>query len=932
MKKRIILLCILVYSAPNAVPFLCNTAKTPCSFCVLAQENQGGEMTAASAAENQAHASDWSHVLFWAIVAGGVFAVLWWCVFFWNRKLSDEIDERKRAEKTLRESESRYRVIFEKSPLGMLRFDAEGTIRDCNEKFIQFMGSSREKLIGFNTAKQSTPKMRETIRKALAGQTAEYEDEYTSITGGKTMYLRVAFNPVNPGQSPTPVIATLEDIGERVRAEQALKESEERLRHILESTADIVIMQDADGRYLYYNGPAAYGLSAETVVGKTPHDFFDEDTASKIMADVHQVIRTGEKLETEKSVRWEGETLWFRDEIYPVFDAEGKVVATSQLSRNVTERRRAEKKLAESENKFSAAFMSSPAILIISTVEEGRYVEVNNAFTAFTGYSREETLGKTSTALALWDAPGQRAELFRLFERDGCIKNAEIKIKTKTGETRTGLLSTQKIILDEEAFFLSQIFDITEQRAAEKQLRESEERYRRLTENAHDIIWRTDRRGKLSFVNPAVRNLLGYAPADIIGFELSNYMTKDAIDRILKETKRIQSDKHGDDHFKLEVSYIAKNGETPPFEINAVALRDADGRIEGYEGVSRDIADRKKLEEELCTARDAAEAASRAKSEFIANMSHELRTPLNAVIGYGQLLLKDDALSVRNKEIVDVMKSSGEHLLILINDLLDIAKIEAGKLEIESGDMDLPALLSSVVDILSIRAAEKGFEIVKDFHADLPRAVRGDEKRLRQVLLNLLSNAVKFTEEGSVTLSARPVNGRIAFSVSDTGQGVPPEKHAVIFEAFQQEGAVRNKREGTGLGLAISRNLVRLMGGDIVLESAPGKGSVFSFHISLPAVSRPVNDDPMITIKRNDAAGEPADVARFTPPPANDLDILYEMSCIGDITGIRDHAESIRTSHPATREFCNLIISLTKRFEMRAIKDLIARFREETHD
>ncbi len=248
------------------------------------------------------------------------------------------------------------------------------------------------------------------------------------------------------------------------------------------------------------------------------------------------------------------------------------------------------------------------------------------------------------------------------------------------------------------------------------------------------------------------------------------------------------------------------------------------------------VFERHRAEAELRLAKEAAETASRAKSSFLANMSHELRTPLNAILGYVQVLGRDPNLQSQQRKALATIEGSGEHLLSLINEILDLAKIEAGTIDIRLAPFDLPVLLQGIADIMRGRAEDKGLAFTSEWPVDLPAAVGGDEKRLRQVLMNLLDNAIKHTNEGGVALKVGLHQGRVRFLVEDTGIGIHPEHLPRIFETFHQVRDPRTFVEGTGLGLAISKALATLMGGTLEVSSAPGEGSRFWFDLHLPEV------------------------------------------------------------------------------------------------
>lgn len=365
-----------------------------------------------------------------------------------------------------------------------------------------------------------------------------------------------------------------------------------------------------------------------------------------------------------------------------------------------------------------------------------------------------------------------------------------------------------------------------------ERLGQTERRYRRMIEEATEGIFLFERDGWIVTVNRALGQMLGYNSAD----ELLD-QARDARRQIFATeagwvafARALGAGEKQHRIRDFEASFIHRDGSRVHVSINGQAVADLDSGQIRYQGMVRDITEQRKLEQ-MRVERDTAEAASRSKSQFLANMSHEIRTPMNAILGMADLLAEGPGVR-EQKKYITILQGAGETLLALINDILDLAKVEAGRIELEQVHFDLVELVESTVEIMANEAHKKGLEISHRIDPEVVRAVIGDPTRVRQVLVNLLGNAIKFTEAGSVSVEVVAVPERpltFAFRVRDTGIGIPPEKQERIFDAFSQaDNSTTREFGGTGLGLTISKRLAELMQGDIELESEAGRGSTFS--------------------------------------------------------------------------------------------------------
>jgi len=391
---------------------------------------------------------------------------------------------------------------------------------------------------------------------------------------------------------------------------------------------------------------------------------------------------------------------------------------------------------------------------------------------------------------------------------------------------------------DEERSLLSvganQAAMMLQRKQAEETLRASEGRFCGTFENAAGGIANTDRQGGFLRVNDKLCDIVGYTREELLERSFVEITHPDFLPANLELYARLWRSEIPS--FTAEKRYIRKDGSLVWCEVMVSLQCDATGAPAYAIAVIKDVSDRKRLEAELRLAKEAAEAANRAKDEFLANVSHEIRTPFGAILGMTELVL-ETPLNEDQRECLEIAKSAADSLLGIINDLLDFEKIEAGKLELDPSDFSLREVLLDTLQTMVVRAQAKGIELVCDIHPDAPDALVGDAGRLRQVLINLISNAIKFTIHGQVAVRVKVDDGPapqgvalLCFMVSDTGIGIPPEGRERIFRAFEQAESTTTRRySGTGLGLTIAARLVSLMGGTINVESEPGRGSTFFF-------------------------------------------------------------------------------------------------------
>jgi two-component system sensor histidine kinase/response regulator len=763
-----------------------------------------------------------------------------------------------RGNLALRASEERYRVLAENATDIILRFSPETGLRYISPACRLLAGYEPDELIGRYAADFVHPDDAAElarIRAATLGSAGIHTASFRiRRKDGGYVWVEITSRSVrSPDGAMQEIVAVARDISERRKSEEALRRSEQHFRSLIENSLDMITIVNVDGTIRYENVSVerTLGYPADERIGTSALDqIHPEDLPGVVEAFRRTMEHPDPGLSSEFRVRHkDGSWRIVEARGSNLFDGSG-ITGVVVNSRDITERRNAEEALRESEERYRELFQNANDIVYTHDLE-GNFTSFNKAAERLTGYTHEDA-GTNNIAQIVAPEHLDLAIQTTLRQLAGETPPAyELDILTKDQRRLTVEVHTRLIFKDGQPVGVQGIArDITERKRAEENLARSLSQLRATLDSTADGILLVDRDGKMMPNQKFVE--MWHLPPDIVAARDDNQALQFVLDQ-LKDS----------DGFLAKVRGLYAQPDAESFDV--LEFKDGrlferysqpqliDGVVVGRVWSFRDITARQRAEEELRTAKEAAEAANRAKSEFVANMSHEIRTPMNGIIGMTDLALSTE-LTAEQREYLDMVKTSADSLLQVINDILDFSKIEAGKLDLELSEFNLHNSLQGIMKTLGVRAQQKQLDLIWEIGEDVPGDLVGDQGRLRQILFNLVGNAIKFTEHGQVTVQVETedcelrsaeapgkqtahsagLNGRsdfeLHFSVRDTGIGVPAEKQRSIFEAFAQaDSSTARRYGGTGLGLAISAQLAELMGGRMWVESSVGIGSTFHF-------------------------------------------------------------------------------------------------------
>ncbi|MBF0368645.1 MAG: PAS domain S-box protein [Magnetococcales bacterium] len=785
-----------------------------------------------------------------------------------NHRLEVEIQVRKKSEAALVESEERLRTVLENMPIMLDAFDDDGRIIVWNNACEQLTGYDSQEVIGNPNMLEKfypDPDYRTRVIDSIRKKEGDFIDQVFEMTAKDGHKRMVSWSNIS-NRIPIPGWSTWAvgvDITERVRSEeklrktaQALQQSETLFRSLFDSSPLPMMLVEGPERSISLINKKfteLLGYDRDDIPDVShwwplafPDPSYREEIKEAWWNHLQQVEAqpSGNHPPLEARVQCKDDRVRYLEALFSRIGEKGLVIFSDQ-----TGRRHMAETLRLSEERHRT-LVSATSSVVWTTDAQGGFAERQFGWESFTGQSWEDHQGYGWLEMIF---PDDREKLQKVWQEaleSRSIYQSDGQIWHHATQSYRHFTARAVPLLDSDGSlreWIGTIIDETDRKAAQASLDRLHRRNELLLNAAGEGIYGLDLEGLTTFINPAGARMVGWQVEELVGrpqHEMIHHSHADGTPYSHKNCPIYESIQDGKVHVEEQEVFWRKDGSCFPVAYVSTPIWE-DGEIQGAVVVFRDISERKQAEAAIQQGKEAAEVANRAKSEFLATMSHEIRTPLNTIIGMTDIL-GESPLNNEQKNQVNLLSRAGQGLLAIINDILDLSKIEAGHLLLENIPFDLHGLVKGIVEILEVAAREKNLHMAHTFSPGVATHVWGDAQRLRQVLLNLLGNAVKFTPEGGrVSVVLRPKeDNRIRFEVIDTGVGIPPAIKEQIFQPFTQADSSTTRRfGGTGLGLTICRELVERMTGEIGVESQEGKGATFHFEVPLPRAPEPKSDN-----------------------------------------------------------------------------------------
>ena len=772
-----------------------------------------------------------------------------------------DVTEKKKAQDELWKSEEKYRALFENAVMGIFQSTPEGRFLSVNPATAKMCGfESPEEMVtavtDIATQHYVDPAERDLFIRAIEerGFVRNFEHR-TYRRDGSVFWVSVNARAVRDRRGNiSHYEGTHEDIQGRKEAEEALRLSEERYRAIFENSLVGIFQSTPEGRYVRVNPAFAriYGYESPEDVISSITDigtqvFVDAEDRKRCMAILRET-GTLERFET-RTRRKDGSMIWTVINSRIVRNPEGRTLFIEGVVEDITERKQAVDALRTSEERFFKIFQSNPIPMTIATLDEGRFIDVNDRAIELSGYRWEEMAGRTSIEMGLWAYPEERDRLIVQIRETGQLRDGLAHFRTKAGKVAPALWSADRVKLGENEVILTTIHDISQQVEAQEKLRQSEATYRLLAENVTDVIWTADLNLSFTYVSPSSERVFGWNPSEWMSMPLRNFLTPASFETA---TRLLREEADGPGRARsgeprvvtTELELYRKDGSTGWFEVSSQVIRDGEGKPRSIIGVTRDIAERKRAEKQNALLERQLRQAQKmeAVGTLAGGIAHDFNNILFAVIGYAELCLQDIQDEESRWNLSQIL-SACSRAKTLVNQILAFSR----QAEQEHRPLDVVPLAKEAVKFLrsSLPAT-----IDLSIDADVTNSfILGDATQIHQVIMNLCTNAAHAMRASGGRLrilidnAAPPAGllpgetdgirseGFLHLGVSDTGQGIEPAQLSRIFDPFFTTKA---PGEGTGLGLSVVYGIVKSLGGAIGVDSSPGRGSTFDVY--LPSV------------------------------------------------------------------------------------------------
>jgi len=754
-----------------------------------------------------------------------------------------DITEKKKALEAIQNERKLLRILIDNLPVTIYVKDKECRKIIANKADLEIIGKENEKevlgktdleLFNDEIGKRGYDDDMIVVNKGQA--VINREEEFFDKKGLQHWLLTSKIPLFDQNGEPTGLVGIGRDITEQKIASETIHQEQQLLRTLIDHLPYPIYVKDKEGRKIVANRADCelVGSNYEAdVLGKTDIELFDGETGQRGYNDDLRVIQTGNEIINEEELFFEknGNVRWLLTSKIPLFDHRGKITGLVGVGRDITAQK-ASIEIIQHERQMLRTLIDNLPFAIYVKDNEARKLVANAADMKIMNCASEsDFIGKTDMEIFHNDYErGGYDEDVRVLKTGRAMQNKEDSYFDTEGNLHWRVISKFPLFDDDGKItgLVGIGHDITDQRKANETIL----KLSKGIEQGSSSIIITDIKGNIEYINPIFLEITGYSKEEVLG---KNPRLLKSGEMPAENYKELWKTISSGGVWRGELHNRKKNGELFWEWVTITSIKNEKGEIINYIAIKENIDLRKQMEADLIAAKEKAEENDRLKSAFLANMSHEIRTPLNCIIGFADLLSNPELEfdQEQSLEYAQLITASGNNLLVIINDIMDISKIEAGQVKVNKSNFVAQHLVYDVWRELDYRALEKGLKL--SISSEIPKrniTIESDESKLRQVLINFIGNAIKFTEKGTIEIGLKANNESLFFYVKDTGIGIPKEYHENIFERFRQiEDSATRKYGGNGLGLAISKSLIEMLGGTIGMQSELGKGSTFYFYL-----------------------------------------------------------------------------------------------------